>query len=96
MGVHHTPSLAGMRQGAQRDRPIPAAHGPSHLDLFQGKRPLQDPIALALTLWNSMVSGQEGCPASPGFGLQMEEQDLHAVPDLPAALMGGLQDPPGR
>lgn len=75
--------------------PSPEAHGTSHLVLFQGERPLQDPTVLALTLWNSMVSGwgSRGT-ALPAWGLVYGRRSRASavVPRLLTALMEGLRD----
>lgn len=62
--------------------------------LFQEQRPLEDPIALALSLWNTMVSGW-GSPeaAAPAWGVGPQEgRGLHHTPTLPTAWMEGQQD----
>lgn len=70
------------------------AHRALHLVLFQGEQPFQDPTALGLTLWNSMVSGWvfRGCTDNLGFVLWKEGQDSAAAPDLPACCWRGCRN----
>lgn len=74
----------------------PSGHTGSllHLVLFQGERPFQDPTALGLTLWNSMVSGWGpwGCTDNLGFVLWKEGQDSAVAPSLPTCCRRGCRN----
>lgn len=59
--------------------------------LFQEQWPLEDPIALAVNLWNTMVSGwgsQEAAVPAWGIGPQ-EGQGLHRRAHSPRCVDGG-------